>query len=168
MHIRPEQPKDEAAIRDVLKQAFAPSEGEARLVDQLRQQDDFLISLVAEVDETIVGHVLFTHATIMPQTPIRLAALAPVAVLPSHQNEGIGTALIYFGLDECQKLEFDAVAVLGHADYYPRFGFEVSTTFGLKCEWDVPEPVFMIKELKQGVLKQQEGIVKYLPVFSEI
>ncbi len=168
MQIRPEQPKDESAIRDVLTQAFHPSKGESSLVDQLRQQNAFTLSLVAVIDEVIVGHLLFTPATIVPQTPIALAALGPVAVLPAYQSQGIGSQLITSGLNTCQERGYEAVAVLGHADYYPRFGFVPSIEFGLKCEWEVPEPVFMVKELKHGILRKQEGVVKYLPAFSEL
>lgn len=168
MHIRPEQPSDEQAIRHVLEQAFAPRQQEANLVEALRQQPQGQISLVAVLDETIVGHILFTPAEIMPQQPVKLAALGPMAVLPAHQNQKIGSKLIETGLGACQKAGYEAVVVLGHSGYYPRFGFVTSTEYGLKCEWKVPEPAFMVKELSEGILKKQEGIVKYLPAFSNV
>lgn len=168
MHIRSEQPGDQYAIRHILEQAFAPRQQEADLVEALRQQPEGQIALVAVLDEIIVGHILFTPAEIMPHQPVKLAALGPVAVLPEHQNQKIGSKLIESGLDECQKMGYEAVVVLGHSDYYPRFGFVTSTEYGLRCEWEVPEPAFMVKALSEGALKKQEGIVKYLPAFSNV
>ena len=89
-----------------------------------------------------------------------------MAVVPWHQRQGIGTALVRTGLEECKKLGFGAVVVLGHADYYPRFGFTLSTRFGIGCEYDVPEDVFMAIELQPGALQDASGKIKYHPAFS--
>ena len=91
-----------------------------------------------------------------------------MAVAPGNQRQGIGSALVRAGLDECKKLGFGAVVVLGHADYYPRFGFVPSTRFGIGCEYDVPEDVFMAMELQQGALRGVSGKVKYHPAFGSV
>lgn len=93
--------------------------------------------------------------------------LAPMAVAPEHQRKGIGSALVRAGLDECKQLGFGAVVVLGHADYYPRFGFLSSARFGIGCEYEVPEEVFMVVELQAGFLDGASGKVKYHAAFSD-
>ena len=94
--------------------------------------------------------------------------LAPLAVAPERQSEGIGSALVRTGLQQCRQLDFGAVVVLGHPGYYPRFGFSPSTRFGLGCEYDVPEEAFMVVELKPGYLDSASGKVKYHDAFSDL
>ncbi len=94
--------------------------------------------------------------------------LAPMAVIPSCQRNGIGSALVRAGLDQCRQLGYGAVVVLGHPEYYPRFGFTPAGQFGLRSEYDVPEEVFVALELDAGFLSGASGTVKYDPAFSSL
>jgi putative acetyltransferase len=163
--IRRESRGDEASIRETNELAFGELL-EARLVDALRETPDYL-SLVATIDERIVGHILFTPVTIEPALERRIAGLAPMAVRPEHQRAGIGGALIRAGLEECRRSGYTAVVVLGHPEYYPRFGFVPAHTFGLTCEFPSPPEAFMAIELEDGALNGIGGIVHYLPQFAD-
>ena len=163
MYIRSEQSGDEDQIREVHLQAFE-TVMEANLVDALRDAGIELISLVAVDGEEIIGHILFSPMTI--DAPLRIMGLAPMAVLPSRQRQRVGSQLVEAGLKACAQAEFDAVVVLGHPSYYPRFGFEPAAAFGIKSEYDVPSEVFMLKELKPGVLRGISGTVEYHPAFA--
>jgi putative acetyltransferase len=164
--IRLESRGDEASIRETNELAFrAPLE--ARLVDALRETADYL-SLVATLDGRVVGHILFTPVTIEPAVDRRIAGLAPMAVRPEHQRSGIGGQLILAGLEECRRSGYSAVVVLGHPDYYPRFGFIPAHTFGLACEFPSPPEAFMAIELDAGGLKAIRGMVRYHAVFSTL
>ena len=167
MQTRPEGPNDVAAIRLVNEAAF-PTMAEADLVDTLRLQASPLISLVAEKEGTIVGHILFSPVTLADQPDVGLMGLAPLAVVPEAQRRGFGSALVRSGLDECRKNGWKAVVVLGHADYYPRFGFMPASRFGIGCEYDVPDEVFMALELQAGALSGLSGTVRYHPAFAHI
>jgi putative acetyltransferase len=167
MRIRPERPADVPGIRAVNLAAFETST-EADLVDALRGQADPIVSLVAEDGEAIVGHILFSPVRLMAYPNLRIAGLAPMAVLPARQRQGIGSTLIHEGLERCRRLGFGAVIVLGHAEYYPRFGFTAASRFGLKCEYDVPEDVFMALELDQGILQGKSGTIRYHPAFTNV
>ena len=94
--------------------------------------------------------------------------LAPMAVLPERQRQGIGSALVREGLSAIERMGADAVVVLGHPAYYPRFGFKPAATYGLRSEYDVPDDVFMALELRPGVLEDIKGKVKYAPAFSSV
>lgn len=164
--IRHEEPKDKAAVRRVNERAFERNE-EADLVDALRLRDEPLISMVAVEDEQIVGHILFSMVTIeSEETRHAAVALGPLAVEPIYHGKGIGSQLVEAGLEECRKANHELVIVLGHADYYPRFGFVPTKPHGIRWENEVPEEVFMLLELKVGALTGKEGIVKYLPEFD--
>lgn len=166
MHlIRPEQPNDILAIHRVNLAAFGAAD-EANIVDALRQQAHPFVSLVAVVTEGVVGHIAFSAAALVSYPDAPIAGLAPMAVLPSHQRQGIGSALVRAGLGECRRLGFEAVVVLGHADYYPRFGFQAASRFGLVSEYDVPDDVFMAVELTSGVLRAYSGTIRYHSAFA--
>ncbi len=161
MLIRPENENDIEVIRDINSEAFETNT-EANLVDKLRESGIPFISLVAEIDNKLVGHILFTPVKLVGETrEIKIAGLAPMAVLPNLQNNGIGSKLVEDGLKQCKDEDFEAVVVLGHPNYYPKFGFIPSVKFDIKSEYDVPDEVFMIKELNANSLKGQSGIIKY-------
>jgi putative acetyltransferase len=164
MVVRVEQPGDAVGIRETNELAFE-SPLEAGLVDALRSAKDYL-SLVATLDEQVVGHILFTPVTLEPSVDLRIAGLAPMAVRPEHQRRGVGGKLIRAGLDECRRSGYSAVVVLGHPEYYPRFGFVPAHTFGLTCEFPSPPEAFMAIELDAGALSGIGGVVHYLPQFA--
>ena len=168
--VRFEQPGDESAVRETNALAF-DGPLEARLVDALRDSlrgtPDYL-SLVATIDKHVVGHILFTPITIEPARNCPIAGLAPMAVRPEHQRAGIGGQLIRAGLKECRRSGYSAVVVLGHPEYYPRFGFVPAHTFGLTCEFPSPPEAFMAIELEPKALGGIRGLVRYLPQFGEV
>jgi putative acetyltransferase len=167
--IRPEQKHDIAGIRRVNLAAFETAT-EADLVDALRQFAQPFISLVAIEADEVVGHIAFSPVTLSlsPHQPVSIAGLAPMAVVPVRQRQGIGESLVRAGLDESRRHGFEAVVVLGHADYYPRFGFVRASTFGLRSEYDVPDDVFMVLELNAGALRQHAGTIRYHEVFGNV
>jgi putative acetyltransferase len=123
VYIRPETKEDIVKIWKLNASAF-DTEAEANLVDNLRESGARLISLVAEINKKAVGHILFSPVMLSGKgTDVKIAGLAPMAVMPDHQNQGIGTALVRKGLRHCKSKGYQAAVVLGHPDYYPRFGF---------------------------------------------
>lgn len=141
---------------------------EADLVDALRIKAHPHISLVAVDGEEIVGHIFFSPVTVQSENDSFMAmGLAPMAVLPERQNQGIGSMLVREGLRECQRIGHDVVVVLGHRDYYPRFGFVVAKTKSLSCEYSVPDEYFMVAELSPNALKGRSGLVIYHSEFSK-
>jgi putative acetyltransferase len=168
LHIRPEQPDDLTAIRRVNLSAFEGTT-EANLVDALRQQARPIVSLVAEDNGAIVGHILFSPVTLSSHPDLRIMGLAPMAVLPDRQRKGVGSALARAGIMACRDLGYGAMVVLGHAKYYPRFGFIPASRFGLRSEYDVPDDAFMAMELEPGALQGLgPGTIRYHPAFGSI
>ena len=166
--IRDETPDDVEAVRRVNDAAFG-RDGEGRLVDELRRQGAAVISLVAELDGQIVGHILFSPVTIDGALrPEGILGLAPMAVLPEHQRHGIGGRLIRTGLDRCREVGAALVVVLGHPVYYPRFGFVPAPPLGVTCEYPVPDEVFMVQELEPGALDGRRGLMRYHPAFAAV
>jgi putative acetyltransferase len=164
--IRPEAPGDAAAIRAVDELAFGQPD-EADLIDALRANGTSLLSLVAEREGEIVGHILFSPVTLQADEAVFAAlALGPLAVRPEHQGRGIGSRLVEAGLQACLEAGSDLVFVLGHPAYYPRFGFVPTRPLGIRCEYDVPDDAFMLAELREGALAGRTGIVKYRPEFA--
>lgn len=167
VHIRPETKDDIRKIWRVNASAF-DTEAEANLVDSLRKSGIPLISLVAEANDKLIGHILFSPVSLSgTKANVKMAGLAPMSVLPDHQKQGIGAALVQKGLKLCTSNGYKAVVVLGHPDYYPKFGFVPSSRFGIKSEYDVPDEVFMIRELETSALSEFKGIVKYHPLFTQ-
>jgi putative acetyltransferase len=162
--IRLEQRDDLVAVRETNEQAFGTTT-EARLVDRLRGSADS-ISLVATVGNWVVGHILFTPVSIEPNINVRVAGLAPMAVRPEYQRAGIGSELIRAGLDQCRRRGYAAVVVVGHPEFYRRFGFKPGHTKGLKCEFPVPAEAFMALELIESALTGIAGLVRYRPEFA--
>jgi putative acetyltransferase len=167
MNIRNERPQDAAHIRVVNLAAFE-TRLEADLVDTLRDQATPFISLVAEDAGTIVGHIMFTPVTLVNGPNVEMMALAPMAVLPPRQRQGIGEQLVLEGLERCRRAGAAAVVVVGHTTYYPRFGFVPGSRFGIGCEYDVPDDVFMVRELRDGALRSVDGTVRYHPAFANV
>ena len=99
---------------------------------------------------------------------LKVMGLTPMAVAPAHQRKGIGSALVRAGLEQCRKLDFDAVVVLGHPEYYPRFGFSPSSRFGVESEYDVPEEVFMALELRPNALSGRSAVARYHSAFGDL
>jgi len=168
MIIRLEKPEDQIGIRHINTEAF-DTDAEANLIDALRKSGIPLISLVAEQNGELAGHILFSPVTLEADNcSISIAGLAPMAVAPAFQKREIGSMLVEEGLKYCEKAGYAAVVVLGHPDYYPRFGFIPSVNYGIKSEFDVPAEVFMAKELRKGALADCNGIVKYHKIFNQL
>jgi putative acetyltransferase len=166
--VRNERPEDLSSIRRINELAFGQP-AEADLVDALRRNGKAVLSLVAIAGEQVAGHILFSPVRIEPEgEPLSAVGLAPMAVLPELQNQGIGTQLVKAGLDECRKAGYDCVVVLGHPHFYPRFGFIPASRFNLKSEYDVPDEVFMARELREGSLSGRAGLVRYESEFAEV
>lgn len=168
MRVREEELVDTEAIWNINTDVFE-TEAEAKLVNVLRDSGCTFISLVAETDNKAVGHILFTPVELSGnKNKLKLIGLAPMAVLQQYQNKGIGSKLVKAGIEICQSKGYDAVVVLGHPDYYPKFGFVPSNTYGIKSEYEVPDEAFMILELVSGSLKGHKGVIKYHESFNSV
>ncbi len=167
--IRPETTVDHAAVHEVNVLAFG-REVEAHLIEALRQSPDFTpeLSLVAVENGQVVGHILFSPMTIEERgTSTPALALAVMAVRPKFQKRGIGSSLVRHGLKECWRLEHQIVIVVGHPEFYPRFGFSSARAKGLEAPFQVPDEAFMALELTAGSLDGISGMVRYPPAFDE-
>ncbi len=167
--IRPEQPGDHAAIDEVNRLAFE-GETEARLVAAIRTADGFdpSLSLVAVRDGQLVGHIMFSAIHVeTDQANVPAAALAPMAVVPVHQRRGIGSELVREGLEACRRAGHRIAVVVGHADYYPRFGFIPAGRHGLRPPFPVPDEAFMALALTSCSLNGIRGVVRYPAAFDE-
>lgn len=168
--IRPETPADREAIRRVHEQAFGRV-NEADLVDAVRRSPGFIpgLSLVVEQVGRIVGHVMFSTAEVWDgERAVEVLALAPLAVLPSHQRQGIGSGLTREGIERARALGGRSVVVLGHPAYYPRFGFRPAAEFGILPPWGKPTPALMALALAPGGLDEVRGIVSYPAAFDGV
>lgn len=170
LSVRPETEDRIAAIRRINEAAFGrPAEG--ALVDALRRGDSFIpeLSLVAEQDGEPVGHILFSRIQIRSGDAAHEAvALAPMAVLPAYQNRGIGSHLVRHGLAACERLGQKVVVVLGHPDFYPRFGFQPASLYGITPPFPVPDEVFMVYSADKARLREVSGVVVYPPAFDAV
>jgi putative acetyltransferase len=156
--------EERSVIHSINEAAFGGTE-EADLVDRLRAEGDALVSLVAELENQIVGHILFSRMWIETPSGLVLAvALAPVAVLPEHQRRTIGGQLIRYGLDMLRGRGEKIVIVVGYPDYYPRFGFSSEKANSLESPF--PRDVFMVMELSPGALDGVSGKVVYPAAFG--
>ena len=165
--IRPEGIADAAGVHRVNELAFGRPD-EARLVDALRAAANPYLSLVA-VNEAgeVIGHVLLTPITVEGESAESpLLGLGPLAVLPDLQRQGIGSELMRAALEAARALGSGGVVLLGHPEYYPRFGFQPASRWGLRCEYPVPDEVFMALELRPGGFPA--GLVRYHPAFAEV
>lgn len=171
VRIRQENKDDHEAVFEVNRLAFG-RECEAELVDLLRYSSAFIpeLSLVAALDNKIIGHILFTKIMIISENgeETRSLALAPMAVAPEFQHRGIGGKLIKNGLQMAKKLHHRSVIVLGHERYYPKFGFVPAHKWNIRCPYDVPENVFMALELAPDGLRDVSGRVVYPKEFESV
>jgi len=166
--IRREEPGDAGAVRVVNERAF-DGPAEANIVDRLRSACPDALSLVAVVEGQVVGHILFSPATVAGAGgEVRGMGLAPMAVLPGHQRRGIGSELVRAGLEMLRAAGCRFVIVLGHADYYPRFGFERASLHGVLSQWEgVPDDAFMILLLDESLRGGLSGTARYRSEFDE-
>jgi putative acetyltransferase len=165
--IRRETPEDIDAIRYVNERAFGQRQ-EADIVDVLRDHNKVILSIVAELDGSVVGHILFSSVIIeSASSSFPAVALGPMAVLPEFQRKGIGSRLVHSGLEECRMMDHEIVVVLGHPDYYPRFGFVPARAAGIECEFEVADETWMLLEFREGALGGRRGTAKYQPEFQD-
>jgi putative acetyltransferase len=161
---RDERPLDREQVRKVNEAAFGRPD-EADLIDRLQAGGAVLLSLVAEVNGQIVGHILFSRMTVeAEQGSVAAVSLAPMAVLPEHQGRQVGSQLVRHGLDQLRDLGERIVIVLGHKEYYPRFGFSAEKARHLESPF--PPDAFMALELSDGALKGIQGAVRYPAAFG--
>jgi putative acetyltransferase len=168
--VREESPEGEDinAIGVVNERAFARV-AEAMIVDKLRHACSEYVSLVATEGNQVIGHILFTPVTVHYEHGfIRGMGLAPMAVFPEYQRQGIGTALVARGLEILHDRACPFVVVLGHPDYYPRFGFEPASRYRIRSQWDgIPDEAFMIRVLDRSSIPNVPGVAKYRDEFNE-
>lgn len=165
--VRHEVIKDASSIHEVTRAAFEQDD-EAKLIQAIRLRAHPVISLVAEQEGGVVGHILFSPVTLTDHPSLDLMGLGPMAVDPGWQGQGIGSELVRAGLKECAGLGVGAVVVLGHPSYYPRFGFRPSVDFGIDSEYEVPAEVFMVTELLSNYLQGATGRIVYHDAFREM
>ncbi|MDW9380439.1 GNAT family N-acetyltransferase [Chryseobacterium sp. JV558] len=174
MTIRKEEEKDHQQVFQLTEEAFKEMEHsdhqEQFLVEKLRQSEAFIpeLSLVAEnEDGRIAGHILFTKLKIVNGTEsFESLALAPVSVKPEFQNQGLGGKLIAEGHRIAEELGYQSVILIGHENYYPRFGYKKTSNFGISFPFDIPEENGMAVELVKDGLKDKKGMVKYPKEFG--
>lgn len=166
MIVRAEQPGDTEAIDRVNRLAFEQPD-EAQIVARLRASDAFIpqLSIVAEEAGEVVGHILFTRVQLNPPSEVRVISLAPMAVLPEHQRRGIGSALVREGLEVAAELGEEVAVLVGHPSYYPRFGFELASRYGLTNPFPGTEDAFFVVALSDEA-RIPTGQVVYPPEFG--
>ena len=164
MEVRQETEADIEATREVNRRAFAQDQ-EGNLVEALRSNGAVLLSLVAIVDGEVVGHIMYSPAVVGDTTG---AALGPMAVLPEFQPQGIGSRLVEAGNRRLNEAECPFIIVVGHTEFYPRFGFTPASKHNIRCEWDLPDDLFMIAVLDPPKMQGVSGLAKYRPEFSMV
>jgi putative acetyltransferase len=165
IEIREERSDDVVAVREVNRRAFGKDQ-ESNIVDALRTNGGALLSLVdSEWSTGGPYHVQPAHLLL---TMLMVWVLGPMAVVPEYQRRGIGTKLIEAGNRKIKDAGYPFIIVVGHAQYYPRFGFRPASEYGIKCEWDVPDEVFMLLVLNESKMQVASGLAKYRHEFSTI
>jgi putative acetyltransferase len=163
IEIREERFDDVMPIRDLNRRAFGQNlEGD--IVDALRSNGGVLLSLVAAVNGQVVGHIMFSPVSV--EGDERGAALGPMAVLPEYQRQGIGSQLVEAGIQKLKVAGCPFIILVGHAGFYPRFGFTPASKHGIKCEWEVPDDEFMLLVLDQTKMEGVSGLARYRREFS--
>ena len=166
--IRQERQKDYQQIRDLVREAFAHAEhsdgDEHNLIERIRLSSDYIpeLSLVAEFEDIILGHIMFSKIFVGQTEAI---AMAPLSVRTNWQRKGIGKLLVAAGHRQARKMGYFCSMVLGNPDYYSKFGYEKASSYGIIAPFDVPDEYYMVCELgKTGNIPQ--GIVKYSDAFG--
>lgn len=170
VQIKREKQEDYNEVDFLLKLAF-DNDHVAQVVQNLRLTDDFIpeLSKVARINDQIIGVIMYSHALITKgRKTIKTISLAPLAVLPAYQNLGIGGELIKSSFRKARELGYESVVVIGHEDYYPRFGFKPASEYDIICPFDVPDENFMAKELVPDKLAKANGKFKVHSLISEI
>jgi putative acetyltransferase len=169
VNIRQEEPRDHQRVLEINRIAFQGG-AEAQLVARLRDRAPRIISMVAvDGGADVVGHILFSPVTISDGAKAWSAmALGPMAVAPQCQRRGVGSALVRAGLEACSAAAEQAVFVLGHPWFYPRFGFVPASRYGIRCTFPAPDEAFMVVELTPGAIEGRTGVVKYLAEFDSV
>lgn len=174
MFIRKEEERDYEQVFKLVEQAFENEEysdhREQFLVERLRKSKNFVaeLSLVAEIENRIVGYILLTKIKIInSNSSYNSLALAPVAVLPSYQGNGVGRHLIEFAHQKARELGFESIILLGHPTYYSKFGYSKASEFDIQLPFDVPDENCMAIELVENALKNVNGMVEYSKEFYQ-
>jgi predicted N-acetyltransferase YhbS len=169
MIIRTETVEDYEEVYKLNYLAFGKREDESKLVERIRKSEEFVpeLSIVAEIDNEIVGHLLLSKAAVETQERIfTVIVLAPIAVKPDRQKQGIGSKLIEEGIRRCKNLGYYIILLIGRPKYYPRFGFKPARKYGLELkQFKVPDQVFMVYEVVDGELEKIRGELKYPKAF---
>ncbi len=168
IRIRQEVKEDYKRVYEINEMAFG-QENESKLIEKIRRGPNFVpeLSLVAEKDNEIVGHILFSKIKIVGESEFETLMLAPIAVIPELQKQGVGGKLIKKGIEKAKELEFDSIIVVGHKDYYPKFGFQKASQWGVQCPFEVPDGAFMAIELTEKALENKAGVVLFPQEFME-
>lgn len=174
INIRCELEKDYNTVENVVKESFKNEEfsdkDEHNLVNRLRNSKEYVkeLALLAEINEKIVGYSLLTKINIKNKNESRESlALAPVSVLPEYQNKGVGSTLINKAIEKAKNLGYISIVVLGHPNYYLKFGFINSSEFDIKPPFEVPNDVFKVLVLDEEKFKGTSGVVEYSSAFFE-
>lgn len=163
--IRPETDNDVTTIYHINAQGFG-REKEAEFVNHLRDHRGITLSLVAEYNGLLVGHALFSPLKIKPDgSGFNAVTLAPLAILPEYQRQGIGSSLVREGIERIRLLGHDIIFLVGHPEYYPRFGFTQARLKGFRCEFDVPDETWMLLETANNNYGKMERTVYFRPEF---
>lgn len=169
IRIRKENENDYKTIYDLVKLAFQNephSDGDEQdLVEKLRTGDSYIpeLSLVAECNGEIVGHIMFTKAKIEENVVL---VLAPLAIIPEYQRKGIGGKLIEEGHKIAKNMGYTAIFLTGHSEYYPKFGYERASEYGISLSIEVPDNCFLVHELKKDSLNNLKGVLKFAKEFG--
>lgn len=163
IEIREEGPDDVAAVRALNRRAFG-QDLEGDIVDALRSSGASVLSLVATRNGQVVGHILYSPVSVGGD--VTGAALGPMSVLPEHQRQGIGSQLVETGNRRLKEAGCPFILLVGHPDFYPRFGFTPASSHGIVCEWEVPDDAFLLLVLDEARMRGVSGLARYRPEFS--